>query len=475
MQYSEPSLNREGLNTYSILFFVIAAASPLTGVVGALPISFLAGNGAGVPGVFLLVGFLLAIFSFGFIAMGRYISNSGAFYAYISKALGIKFGLSGLSAALLTYIAMIISCSAMFGFFTQQFFESAFQIMLPWWIYTFFLQIVVVLLGIAKVEVGSKVLGILMLLEIGVIFILDFFILKQPLNLEFSSFHPQTIFSGNFGIAFVFAICSFIGFEATAIYSEECKNPHSMIKKVTFLSIFIISLFYAFTSWVFVQFHSANHIVDVVAKDPGNYIFNLSHQVLGPWSVNIMTVLLITSLFAATQALHNSLARYLYVMSKDGLIHHSLSKIHLKYQTPYRSSLFQGIFFLIIFLPIFIFKLDPITDVFAWASAIGSISFLTLLFGVSIAVIVFFKKSKNRDVGLWSRLVAPSLSALGIFIILIFVMKNIQMISGSNSTFIQYLPWLNVISIGFGYFYAYYLQLRKPRIYTQLNHRIEDI
>lgn len=138
MQYSEPSLNREGLNTYSILFFVIAAASPLTGVVGALPISFLAGNGAGVPGVFLLVGFLLAIFSFGFIAMGRYISNSGAFYAYISKALGIKFGLSGLSAALLTYIAMIISCSAMFGFFTQQFFESAFQIMLPWWIYTFF-------------------------------------------------------------------------------------------------------------------------------------------------------------------------------------------------------------------------------------------------------------------------------------------------------------------------------------------------
>lgn len=476
MKQTEVTLNNKSLNTFTILFFVIATASPLTGVVGALPISFLAGNGAGVPGIFLLVGILLTIFSFGFIAMSKYISNSGAFYAYISNALGVKLGLSGLSAALLTYIAMIVSCSAMFGFFTQKFIGDMFHLYLPWWFYTLGLQILVTLLGILKVEVGSKVLGLIMLLEIGIIFLLDFSILKLPLDVEFSSFQPTTIFSGSFGFAFVMAVCSFIGFEATAIYSEECENPHKVIKKVTFLSISIIAVFYAFTSWTFVQFNGANHIVDVVSKDPGNFIFNLATQVLEPWAVIVINILLITSLFAATQALHNSLARYLYVMSKDGLIHSALSKIHKRHHTPYKTSIFQSIFFTTIFIFIILFQLDPIVHVFAWASAVGSISFLTLLLGVSISIIFFFqKKDFLYQASLWSRFIAPTISAIFIIIILIFVVKNIKMISGVNSNLTQYLPWLVIGSITFGYFYACYLQFKRVDLYRKLHKNIQEI
>ncbi|MFO1072412.1 MAG: hypothetical protein U1E17_06975 [Geminicoccaceae bacterium] len=47
-------LARNSINTTRIVFFVVAAAAPLASVVGASPAAFAFGNGAGVPGVFLL-------------------------------------------------------------------------------------------------------------------------------------------------------------------------------------------------------------------------------------------------------------------------------------------------------------------------------------------------------------------------------------------------------------------------------------
>ena len=41
---------------------------------------------------------------------------------------------------------------------------------LPWWAYAALMQMVVIGLGIAKVEIGGKVLGVLMLLEIAIVF-----------------------------------------------------------------------------------------------------------------------------------------------------------------------------------------------------------------------------------------------------------------------------------------------------------------
>ncbi|MFC3393426.1 hypothetical protein [Brenneria rubrifaciens] len=107
-------LQKGSLGLWSIIFFVIAAASPLTGVVGGLPVAFMAGNGAGVPGVYVLAGLLLIIFSFGFIAMSRYIVNAGAFYAYIAQGLGTRSGIAGLSVALLAYTAIQLTVGMLY-------------------------------------------------------------------------------------------------------------------------------------------------------------------------------------------------------------------------------------------------------------------------------------------------------------------------------------------------------------------------
>ncbi|MCY6411928.1 APC family permease [Acinetobacter sp. VNH17] len=464
----ENKLQKGSLGLWYVVFFVVAAASPLTGVVGALPVAFMAGNGAGVAGTFIVAGALLLIFSFGLVAMSRYVVNAGAFYSYIVQGLGVTCGLAGFNVALLAYAAMQLSCSAMFGFFTEQFVTRHLGISLPWWGYAALMQLLVIALGIAKVEIGGKVLGILMLLEIAIVLLMDLVFMTRPVSWEFSSFQPSTVLNGNFGIAMVFAICSFIGFEATAIYAEECREPKKIVAKATFTAVILITVFYALTAWVFVQYTGANNIVAEAAKDPGVYVYNVAEQLLGGWSVDLISVLLITSLFAATQAFHNSLSRYLFTISRDGLLWSKLAKTHATYKTPYIASIAQGIFMIAAQVVFGLLQLDPMINIFAWASVLGSMAILVLQIGVSFAVIKYFQQHKDLPVSIWSRLIAPIISALGMLLMLYVVIGNLEMLSGSSSPVVLFLPWLLLACMLIGMITARVLKHINPQKYANV-------
>lgn len=466
---SENHLRKGSLGLWSVVFFVVAAASPLTGIVGAMPMNFMLGNGAGVPGSFIIAAILLIIFSSGFVAMSKYVVNAGAFYTYIVQGLGVGAGMSGLIVAILAYIAIQLSVTAMFGFFAQELFSSHMGLNIPWWGYAIFMQIVVVFLGIAKVEIGGKVLGLLMLLEVGVVFLIDIAILRTPhLSVEWSSFQPSMIFSHHFGISMVFAICSFIGFEAAAIYSEECINPQKVVSRATFIAVFVIAIFFVFSTWCFIQYSSAEQIVAIATQDPGMYVYNVATKVIGPWSVTVMSVLLLTSLFAATQAFHNSLARYIYTVSRDGLCWAKLSQTHAKHQTPYIASIVQGVFMVIGLIFFAVAKLDPMVDIFSWCSAFASMAILLLQLGVSLAVIFYFKKNVQLSVGVWSRLIAPIISSLGMAVVLYLVVSNLKVISGSNSELIYIMPLILFASVIFGLGMGMWLKLHNLSLYQSI-------
>ena len=59
----DTSLRGGQLGVVGIVFFVVAAASPLVGMTGAVPVAIVLGNGAGVPGAYVAVGIALFMFS----------------------------------------------------------------------------------------------------------------------------------------------------------------------------------------------------------------------------------------------------------------------------------------------------------------------------------------------------------------------------------------------------------------------------
>src|ERR1700753_3690428 len=82
------ALRKNAVGATHIVFFALAAAAPLTAVVGVTPAAFAFGNGAGVPGTFVLVGVLYFLYSVGFTTMNRYVRSAGGFYPYIAAGLG---------------------------------------------------------------------------------------------------------------------------------------------------------------------------------------------------------------------------------------------------------------------------------------------------------------------------------------------------------------------------------------------------
>ncbi|MGH3430554.1 MAG: hypothetical protein ACRDQZ_23810, partial [Mycobacteriales bacterium] len=99
----EQKLRKDAIGLWSIVFFVVAAASPLAAMIGTVPIVLGAGNGVGAPAAWVLAGLVLLLFSVGYTTMSRHITNAGAFYAYIANGLGRPVGIGGALIALLSY------------------------------------------------------------------------------------------------------------------------------------------------------------------------------------------------------------------------------------------------------------------------------------------------------------------------------------------------------------------------------------
>ena len=63
----------------------------------------------------------------------------------------------------------------------------------------------------------------------------------------------SAIFSGSLGIGLLFAIISYVGFEATAIFRDEARTPERTIPRATYVALILIGVFYAVTSWALIS------------------------------------------------------------------------------------------------------------------------------------------------------------------------------------------------------------------------------
>ena len=120
----DPGLSRRVLGVPSITLMIIAASAPLTVVAGGVTTSFAVTGSLGVPLGFVLIAVILTLFAVGYTAMGRYVTNAGAFYAYVSQGLGRVAGVGGSLVALVSYNAMQIGIYGLFGFQLSIFLEA---------------------------------------------------------------------------------------------------------------------------------------------------------------------------------------------------------------------------------------------------------------------------------------------------------------------------------------------------------------
>jgi amino acid transporter len=403
------------LGVTAIVFMVVAAAAPLTVVGGAAPLGILLGNGVGFPSLYAVSAVILLLFSVGLAAMTRHVPKPGAFFTFVGYGLGKPAGLASAFLALLTYTAIQVSVHGYIGYILQVTVTGLGGPDIPWYLYSLAVIALVGFLGYRHIDLSSRVLGVLLVGEVGIVLVLVAAIVfsggEQGLSAE--PFMPSNIFSGAPGVGLMFAIAAFIGFEATAIFRDEAKDPRRTIPRATYTAVIGIGVFYTLASWGLVMAWGPDNVLGVAADDPGAMIIVTTAKYLGVVGEVIINVLLITSMFACVLSFHNVITRYQHSMSNAGVLPNVLGRVHPKHLSPHTSSLVQTVTAAALIVVFAILGLDPVLQVFTWFAGVATLAIAILMGITSLAVIVYFARTK-QDTRLWHTVIAPSLGFIGL-------------------------------------------------------------
>ncbi|KAA8997037.1 APC family permease [Affinibrenneria salicis] len=459
------------LGVTSIVLMVVATAAPLTVMVANTPLIISMGNGAAAPFDAIIATAIMLLFTIGFVAMSKYITNAGAFYAYVQKGLGRIIGLGSASTALVSYSLILFALEAYIGYSLAEFLSSFFSISIPWQIMSFVVVAIIGFLGYRHIELSSKFLAVALVLEILIVLLVDAAILyRQGVPADaFTAFSPATISSGSPGLGIMFAIYCFIGFEATVIFREEARDPERTIPLATYIAVLLVGLFYTLSMWCEVIGVGVQEVLQFANAHPADMYLLITENYLNRAFVDVMQVLLITSLFACILSLHNIVVRYQYVMGRYGVLSNRLSGVHQRHASPHASSLVQTLTSLGMLAILMLIGLDPVTQIYAWGATAGTLGYMLILSLTCISVLVFFQRNKV-DRRLWNVVIAPAGGLAGILICLWIAVDNLPSLVGGDNAHGVSIALETIVLLTFiaGIACALYMKACRPVHYQRL-------
>lgn len=448
---------------------VLAFAAPLASVVGVLPLVIIFG-GVGAPLAFVAATVMLLLFAVGYTTMSRYLPNPGAFYAYISVGLNKTLGLSASFLAMLGYVMIGLGVTLFFGIVAQDLVATTFGgPTLAWWLYSLALIVAVGIFGYFRIDLSAKVLTVVMLLEIAIVLVFDVAVAADG-GAEGRSLEPfawGSFSEGSVGVAVLFAVITFIGFEATAIFREETKNPRRTIPRATYLAVGFIGTFYALTTWLLIVAYGTPNATGVANSNAPAMFTDAMDEFVGLWARDVVSVLVVTSGFAAVLSCQNITARYGYSLGVDKALPSVLGRVHPRHGSPYASSLaLTGVFL----VGVLAFSGSEPAITYGWLAGAGGFPLLMLMFLTSVAVLVFFRRSREEinDTTYWHTLIAPALAIAGLGTALYLSFTNFVLLTGgdrSTAIALQVLIWSVFVT---GIAVALLYRAKRPQVYARI-------
>ena len=477
-----PGLSRRTLGVPALVFMTIAASAPLTVVAGGYTSNFAVSGVIGVPLSFIVLGAALTLFTVGYAAMSTKIRNAGAFYAYVAQGLGRRTGVAASFIALTAYNSIQIAVYGLFGFASAAFINAKTGSDIPWWATAGVAFLVVGWLGVNKVDFSVRVVAVMVGLEFLAVIVFDVAaFIVQPEGVSTAGLLPGDLFTAGVGAVLAFSIASFMGFESAAIYSEETKNPTRSIAKATYISVAIIAVFYAFSAWAMTIATGPSQIVAASREMGPELMFAFLGQNIGTMMADIAQVLFLTSLFAALLAFHNAVARYIFSLARESVLPRRLAYVNGRTHAPVAGSLTQSAIALVVVLVFAIAgtgselgPLFPVLTLFTWLSNTAALGLVFLMVLVSLSVWGYFRTNHHGH-SLWTRLIAPLLSALalGLVSVLIFVNFDVLIGSSGSSPLSWILPAIALLPGAAGLWWGQRLKTNAPAVYEGIGHGSE--
>ncbi|MBU8867747.1 APC family permease [Paenarthrobacter sp. MMS21-TAE1-1] len=455
---------------------VLAFSSPLATVAGTLPV-LLMFSGQTAPAIYLLVTLMLLIFSVGFVKMSRSVQGPGGFYSFVTAGLGKPVGLGGAFLALFGYIFIGFFAPSFFGVTLQGFVVNTLGGPdIPWCWYALAITAVTTVLAYNRIDLSAKLLTIVMMLEVAIIVVFD--VVSFSANgleaVQSAGFALRSITDATLGLALLFAVGNFFGFEATVIYRDEVKNPDKTISRATYLAVVGIGIFYAVAAWAFIAFFGPDKIQAEAENNTVNLFNDALVGLVGRIFADIAVILLITLVLACMLSIQNIAVRYSFALASDHALPRLLGRVHPKHKSPYVSALAVGLIWAVATVLFTVLGVAP-EALYPIASGSGTFAVLFLMFITSFAVLVYFIRRRGfAPESIWKTVIAPIISVLFLGAITYLAIANYpELIGGSTVMTAIFMSFTFALFIG-GIVYAFFLRTKRPDIYARLDRQKID-
>jgi amino acid transporter len=349
-------------------------------------------------------------------------------------SLGRGLGLSAAYIAMLTYICVEIAVIAVLGAVFQGQIVSVGGPDVPWWAWTGIFLLIVLFLGYRRIDLSGKLLALLVVLEIGICMVLVIAVVVQggsSEGLSTAAFTPSAWLQGAPALGLMFGISGFLGFEATAIFRSEAKDPDRTIGRATYGALAIVGIFYAVVCWAMVSAWGDSNIVAKAEENPGALLSASFGAYVGPLSEQVVQWLLITSFFACVVAFHNVINRYLYTLSHKNLMPKALGRTHSTQNSPHIAAVVQTIVIAVLLAIFAGLGYTPFDQILTVTVGVSTLGFLLLMFLTCIGVLVFFSRD-SRGVSRMRTTVLPLLGAIALGAAVVTTLMNMTVLVASQ-------------------------------------------
>ncbi|MBV9450348.1 MAG: APC family permease [Streptosporangiaceae bacterium] len=465
------ALAADRLGVPSVLFFILASIAPMTVAAGVIPAACANTGLTGIPVAFGAVAVILGVFSAGYVAMSRRITNSGAFYGFIAAGLGKVPAVAAALVALIAYESFQVATYGALGPSIQAEAAAHLHLRWPWWAWAVIMQSVVAGLGLARVEVAAKILAVLTTIEIAITLTETMSGLTSPAggHIDLGTLSPATLTSagpGTLGVLAVIAGLAFTGFEQSPVLAEEARNPRRTIAVATFTALAAIAVVYAAAAWAMEVHAGRTYVAAAAAAQGPGLLYNLSTASAVAQSAQW---LFITSLFAAALAYHNVTWRYMYALSREGVLPAALSRTG-RTSIPRAASLTQSASALAVIAVFAAARWPAMNGLFFGGSAEGGLGVMILLAITSAAVIRYFDRHPGGDESTWARLTAPAVSALLLAGAVVLAIMHFGTLLGTapGNPAAWLLPSAFGVAAAGGLCWGAVLRARRPGVYRKI-------
>lgn len=487
-------LQSKAVGLVGVLFLAVTGAAPMSAMLGNVP--FAAGYGIGIytPAAFLLATIVLTIFSIGYAAMAARVSSVGGFYSFISQGIGREVGMSAGITSLACYSLFEASLTGLFAFFGNKWMSDHLGINVPWLWLALFMIAVIAVLAYRDVKLSAKILGVALVAEVA---ILTIFVLGVVLASSGTNFNPEAlnvfkvytalpaqtvgavaIPAGAAAVGIFMAFWSWVGFEMAPNYAEESRDPKRIVPQSLLISVMGLGIFYVIVSWCAVSAYPTE--ADMAAKafsDGVNFYLTPIQQFVGNWAYELMFLLILTSSFACGMAFHNTAARYLYSLAREGVLPKAVAETHDHHKSPHKASAVQSVLaavWVVLYGLGYGFD-DPSGQawlgVYTLFAVLGTGLLLVLQAIVSVAIILWFQKNGGGNV--FTTMIAPAISFLVQIWLVYTLIANLATLGGTNG-FAQSIPYVGLAIILVGLVWGFVLKSSNPEAYKNIGHMVNN-